>query len=179
MRYSVCIFLLLFLLCGCSLSGARGQYGLNLKEFPIDCGSLIKSIDVDRLGDAEFSSEVTQVDENMVKVHIRFDLRDTVKQDDWQVRIKPAFKPAFNWAPHLTPTADNIIDQHVFRSPALIATDRQRGIVIIPDLDMLSKSGRNRWYMDMDAENNILSLGMSASRVSDHVLYERQPGGSL
>lgn len=67
MRYSVCIFLLLFLLCGCSLSGARGQYGLNLKEFPIDCGSLIKSIDVDRLGDAEFSSEVTQVDENMVK----------------------------------------------------------------------------------------------------------------
>lgn len=30
--------------------------------------------------------------------------------------------------------------------------------------------------MDMDAENNILSLGMSASKVSDHVLYERQPG---
>lgn len=176
MRYSVYIFLLLFLLYGCSSSSVRAQYGLKLKEFPIDCDSLIKSIEVDRLGDAEFSSEVTQVDENIVKVHIRFDLKDTVKQDDWQVRIKPAFKPEFNWAPHLTPTVNNIIDQHVFRSPALIATDQQRGIVIIPDLDILSRSGKNRWYMDMDAENNILSLGMSASKVSDHVLYERQSG---
>lgn len=176
MRYSVYIFLLLFLLYGCSSSSVREQYGLKLKEFPIDCDSLIKSIEVDRLGDTEFSSEVTQVDENIVKVHIRFDLKDTVKQDDWQVRIKPAFKPEFNWAPHLTPTVNNIIDQHVFRSPALIATDQQRGIVIIPDLDILSRSGKNRWYMDMDAENNILSLGMSASKVSDHVLYERQSG---
>ena len=176
MRYSICLFLLLFFLYGCSSSGIREQYDLNLKEFPIDCDSLIMSIEVDKLGDAEFSSEVTQVDENMVKVYIRFDLRDTVKQDDWQIRIKPAFKPAFNWAPHLTPTVNNIIDQHVFRSPALIATDQQRGIVIIPDLDILSRSGKNRWYMDMDAENNILSLGMSASKVSDHVLYERQPG---
>lgn len=176
MRYSVYIFLLLFLLYGCSSSSVREQYGLKLKEFPIDCDSLIKSIEIDRLGDAEFSSEVTQVDENIVKVHIRFDLKDTVKQDDWQVQIKPAFKPEFNWAPHLTPTVNNIIDQHVFRSPALIATDQQRGIVIIPDLDILSRSGKNRWYMDMDAENNILSLGMSVSKVSDHVLYERQPG---
>lgn len=176
MRYSVYIFLLLFLLYGCSSSSVREQYGLKLKEFPIDCDSLIKSIEIDRLGDAEFSSEVTQVDENILKIHIRFDLKDTVKQDDWQVRIKPAFKPEFNWAPHLTPTVNNIIDQHVFRSPALIATDQQRGIVIIPDLDILSRSGKNRWYMDMDAENNILSLGMSASKVSYHVLYERQPG---
>ena len=70
MRYSVYIFLLLFLLYGCSSSSVREQYGLKLKEFPIDCDSLIKSIEIDRLGDAEFSSEVTQVDENIVKVHI-------------------------------------------------------------------------------------------------------------
>ena len=83
MRYSVAIFILLFLLCGCSSSSVREQYSLKLKEFPIDCGSLIKSIEVDRLGDAEFSSEVMQVDENMVKVNIRFNLKgDTVKQND-------------------------------------------------------------------------------------------------
>ena len=66
MRYSVYIFLLLFLLYGCSSSSVREQYGLKLKEFPIDCDSLIKSIEIDRLGDAEFSSEVTQVEENMI-----------------------------------------------------------------------------------------------------------------
>ena len=47
MRYSVYIFLLLFLLYGCSSSSVREQYGLKLKEFPIDCDSLIKSIEVD------------------------------------------------------------------------------------------------------------------------------------
>ena len=177
MRHTVYIFLLLFFLCGCSSSGDRKQYVLKLKEFPINYNSLIKSIEVDRLGNAEFSSEVTQIDENVVKVNICFDLKeDTVKQDDWQVRIRPAFKPTFNWAPHLTPTENNIIDQHVFRSPALIATDQRQGIAIIPDLDILAESTKNRWYMDMDAENNILSLGMSASKLSDHVLYERQPG---
>lgn len=49
MRYSVYIFLLLFLLYGCSSSSVREQYGLKLKEFPIDCDSLIKSIEIDRL----------------------------------------------------------------------------------------------------------------------------------
>lgn len=128
MRYSVYIFLLLFLLYGCSSSSVREQYGLKLKEFPIDCDSLIKSIEIDRLGDAEFSSEVTQVDENIVKVHIRFDLKDTVKQDDWQVQIKPAFKPEFNWAPHLTPTVNNIIDQHVFSFACSLLQQTNNGV---------------------------------------------------
>lgn len=177
MKSSVCIFLSLLLLCGCSSSNIKEQYSLKVNEFPIDYTPLIESINIDGLGNAEFSSEITEVDKNIVKVNIRFNLKGTtIQQDNWQVRIKPAFRPTFNWAPHLTPTDQNIIDQHVFRSPALIATNQQKGIVIIPDLDILSKSSKNRWYMDMDAEKNILSLGMSASKVSDHVLYERQPG---
>ena len=177
MKTSFNVLLSLLLLCGCSSSNIKEQYNLKVNEFPIDYSSLIESINIDGLGNAEFSSEITEVDKNIVKVNIRFNLKgETIQQDDWQVRIKPAFKPTFNWAPHLTPTDKNIIDQHVFRSPALIATDQQKGIVIIPDLDILSNSGKNRWYMDMDAEKNILSLGMSASKVSDHVLYERQPG---
>lgn len=177
MKSIICIFLSLSFLWGCSSSNAKKQYSLEMKEFPADYSSLIESVSIDGLGNAEFSSEITEIGTNMVKVNIRFDTKGaTVQQDDWQVQVKPSFKPTFNWAPHLTPTDKHIIDQHVFRSPALIVTDRQRGLVIIPDLDILSKSGKNRWYMDMDAENNVLTLGMSVSRVSDHVLYERQPG---
>lgn len=179
MRTSVYILLPLLLLCGYSSANIKEPYSLKVNEFPIDYTPFIESIKIDALGDAELTSEVTEVDKNIVKVNIRFNLKGrAIQQDDWQVRIKPTFKPTFNWAPHLTPTDKNIIDQHVFRSPALIVTDQQKGIVIIPDLDILANSGKNRWYMDMDAQRNILSLGMSASKVSDHVLYERQSGAT-
>lgn len=157
MKSIICIFLSLSFLWGCSSSNAKKQYSLEMKEFPADYSSLIESVSIDGLGNAEFSSEITEIGTNMVKVNIRFDTKGaTVQQDDWQVQVKPSFKPTFNWAPHLTPTDKHIIDQHVFRSPALIVTDRQRGLVIIPDLDILSKSGKNRWYMDMDAETTFL-----------------------
>lgn len=179
MKCAINILAAFFLLCGCTASVSTEKCLLKIDEFPEDYSQLIKSIEVDGLGDAELASEVTRVDKNIVKVNLRFNLKGkTIKQDDWQVKILPAFQPVFNWAPHLTPTDRNIIDQHVFRSPALIVTDRQKGFVIIPDLDILSGSCQSRWYMDMDAEKNILSLGMSSSKIPDHVLYEREPGAA-
>lgn len=179
MKISINLLLFLLFLCGCVSSDTKKQYNLELDEFPKDYSSFIESINIDGLGNAEFSSEVTEVDKNIVRVNIRFNLKSkTIRQDNWCVQIKPSFKPTFNWAPHLTPTNNNIIDQHVFRSPALIVTNQQRGLVIIPDLDILSNTSGNRWYMDMNAEKNTLSLGMSASRISDHVLYERTSGAT-
>lgn len=179
MKISINLLLFLLFLCGCVSSDTKKQYNLELDEFPKDYSSFIESINIDGLGNAEFSSEVTEVDKNIVRVNIRFNLKSkTIQQDNWCVQIKPSFKPTFNWAPHLTPTDNNIIDQHVFRSPALIVTNQQRGLVIIPDLDILSNTSGNRWYMDMNAEKNTLSLGMSASRISDHVLYERTSGAT-
>lgn len=179
MKISINLFLLLLFLCGFASSDAKERYNLRPNEFPIDYSSFIESINVDELGNAKFSSEVVEIDKNIVRINIRFNLKGkTIRQDNWCVQIKPSFRPTFNWAPHLTPTDNNIIDQHVFRSPALIVVNQQKGLVIIPDLDILSKTDGNRWYMDMNAEENILSLGMSASRISDHVLYERASGAT-
>jgi hypothetical protein len=47
---------------------------------------------------------------------------------------------------------------------------------MIPDLDLLKKGSPVPWYMDMNAPQNYLELGMSKSRVEEHVLYVRDKG---
>ena len=103
-------------------------------------------------------------------------LPDSLHQDDWQVNIVPGFVPEFHWAPHLTPTDNYIIAQHVFRAPALIVTSREKNLTIIPDLDLLNNDSPVDWYMDLDAPDNTLTLGLSKSEVKEHVLYVRTPG---
>jgi hypothetical protein len=76
----------------------------------------------------------------------------------------------------LTPTDNHVIDQHVFRSPALIVTDKEQTLVLIPDLEIMKKGTPVRWYLDLNAATNRLTLGMSNSRVTDHVLFERTMG---
>ncbi|MGV2685992.1 hypothetical protein GNF82_16840, partial [Clostridium perfringens] len=53
-----------------------------------------------------------------------------------------------------------------------------RTLMLIPDLDLITKDADARWYMDLDAPNNLLVLGMSRTRVSEHVLFEKVKGAS-
>lgn len=135
-----------------------------------------KAIDIiqyDLLGTQDGKTYVEAVDDNTLYVKLSFFLKNAVRQNDWRITIKPAFSPSFHWAPHLTPTDKNIIDQHVFRSPALIMADSCQTIMLIPDLDIMQKGTAVRWYMDMNAFSNELTLGMCNSHVSGHVLFER------
>lgn len=114
----------------------------------------------------------------VTKVHLQWQLNASVAQDDWQLIIQPRFKPSFHWAPHLTPTNQHIIAQHVFRSPALIVSAASQQLTIIPDLDLLSKKPDVDWYMDVDAPNNKLVMGMSQSSVKEHTAFIRARGGT-
>ncbi|WP_129594461.1 glycoside hydrolase family protein [Seramator thermalis] len=136
----------------------------------------ISKVQYDLLGNEKGISQIEVVDENCLHIQFCFFLNQTIRQDDWQVVVTPDFSPSFHWAPHLTPTPRHIIDQHVFRSPALIAADDRQVITLIPDLDIMKKGTPVRWYLDLDAENNRLVLGMSNSRVDDHVLFVRELG---
>lgn len=150
--------------------------GIDITQLPRAYQQSISTIHIDQLAGVEARSEIQIINNNLLKVNLVFDLPEPTVQDDWQIRIKPSFEPTFNWAPHLTPTDSHVIDQHVFRSPSLIVTNKDRGIVIIPDIDILSKGSPVRWYMDMNALKNELILGMSNTHVPEHVLYERTPG---
>jgi hypothetical protein len=128
------------------------------------------------LGDSKPVIQYKSVSKKMWKVSMVWVLKDSVRQDDWKIIIHPAYKPSFHWAPHLTPTDDHIIAQHVFRAPALITASAQKQISIIPDLDILRKVQPVGWYMDLDAVKEEMILGMSLSSVKEHTLFVRKSG---
>ncbi|CAH0120663.1 hypothetical protein PAE9249_03184 [Paenibacillus sp. CECT 9249] len=136
----------------------------------------VKSVTYDWLGPYEPTLERQELDGRLTHVTLSFSLEEQVPQDDWQLQIMPAFAPKFHWAPHLTPTDNHIIDQHCFRSPALIVHDERQWLAVIPDLDLLAAGTPVRWYMDMDAGRNMLTLGMSNYKVTEHVLFEKAEG---
>lgn len=134
----------------------------------------VESIHIDTIGGIRPAVSTEVIADGIARVRITFELADTVRQPDWQVRIRPGFSPTFHWAPHLTPTDDHIIAQHVFRAPAIIVADSGRQLTIIPDLDLIDKN--SSWYMDLDAPRNLITLGSSKSKVTEHVLFQRDTG---
>ncbi len=148
------------------------------EALPYSFKNYVANITFDKLGDQTGKTSVKKIDKNTLYVKITFDLKKNVQQDDWQINLRPAFNATFNWAPHLTPSDEHIIAQHVFRSPALIVTDSTHSLVLIPDLDIMQQGTPVNWYMDLNARENQLTLGMSESRISEHVLFKRSPGAN-
>lgn len=146
------------------------------KPFPAQLKPYIQSITYQPINGQYPKVSYAPIEKNITKVSLEWNLADSIKQDDWQVNIIPGFNPNFHWAPHLTPTDDHIIAQHVFRAPALIAASSQKQITIIPDLDILQLKQSPDWYMDLNAAKNTLTLGMSKSQVKEHTAYVRAPG---
>ncbi|MBK5196576.1 MAG: hypothetical protein JJE08_11245, partial [Proteiniphilum sp.] len=147
-----------------------------VKKTSLPFENSIHEIEYDYLGSDVGKIEVTVLDKNIVHLKITFTVEQSIQQDDWQLTITPGFSPSFHWSPHLTPTERHIVDQHVFRSPALIMSDDKQMIALLPDLDIMQKGTAVRWYLDLDAPNNRLILGMSNSSVAEHVLFHREPG---
>ncbi len=144
--------------------------------FPVQLKKAIENIHYDYLGQNPGKQSVKKIDEHTIHVHITFHIAEKIAQNDWQINIQTAFIPTFHWIPHLTPTDNHVVDQHVFRSPALIMADNKQVITLIPDLNIMEKGTPVRWYLDLDAQTNRLTLGMSESHVTDHVLFERVEG---
>ena len=152
---------------------AQERIELNKGVFPKNFSKAIDIIQYDLLGIERGKSHVKVIDNNTLYINLSFSLKNSVQQGDWRIAVKPDFLPSFHWAPHLTPTDRNVIDQHVFRSPALIVADDHQTLILIPDLDIMQKGTPVRWYMDMDTSSNTLILGMCNNHVSEHVLFER------
>ena len=155
---------------------AQDKTVLNKKTFPIVFRNAVEKIVYDKLGDEKGKTTIKLVDKNALHVKITFSPTEVIHQNDWQLNLTPAFSPSFHWAPHLTPTDIHIIDQHVFRSPTLIISDETQTFALIPDLNIMKKGTPVRWYLDLNAQTNTITLGMSNSRVSDHILFERETG---
>lgn len=147
------------------------------EPLPEPLRNYIDKIDYSKLGNHRPDVKYQMLSDSLVKVFVTWTLEDTVRQDDWQVKIFPKFDPDFFWAPHLTPTDEYIIAQHVFRAPALIVSSSRQQLNVIPDIDLIKEGTPVDWYMDLNATDNVLTLGLSKSDVKEHVLFKREPGG--
>ncbi len=169
------IFITVLFLCLISCL-PRGHSDRNVLEIPSALRPYVKAVDWDNLGNKKPESKIQKLDAGTYYIQLNFDAEQPVRHNDWQVRIRPSFEPDFHWAPHLTPAEENIIDQHVFRSPALIASSEEKLLIVVPDLEIMEKGTPVRWYMDLDAPNNVLALGMSEYEVIRGLFFTRIPG---
>ncbi|WP_202914598.1 hypothetical protein [Paenibacillus antri] len=142
--------------------------------------SFVKAIEIDPLGGAAPHLSVERIDEHATRVSIRFELDRRVEADDWRARVSPAFEPSLHWSPHLTPTDRHVVDRHCFRSPALLAADDRRVLALVPDLDAMTRREGVPWYLDLNAEDRELTIGMSETEPDEaaHVLFAKRPGAA-
>jgi hypothetical protein len=165
----------LFFILGISSLVLSAQPAAGQAAIPAALQPFVRDISLPQLGPTSPTIHYDQLQPGITHVLITWDLNDSVHQDDLQVNIRPAFQPVFHWAPHLTPTDSNIIAQHVFRAPALIVQSATSQLVLLPDLDLITNTPIP-WYLDMNAETNLLTIGLSNSHIKEHVLYYKKPG---
>ena len=171
-----------FMLCtilinGCTTERKPSNHNL---EVPKPFSSFIKEIKIGKLRSYKPKIDMELKDSNLLKVNLSFNITEPLQQDDWQIIITPSFMPNFHWSPHLTPTDQHVIPQHVFRAPALVASDTTtyKSLVIMPDVALIKKDGP-KWYMDMDALTNKLTLGFGDHKVKEHVLFVKESGATF
>ncbi|NLN93187.1 MAG: hypothetical protein GX130_07770 [Candidatus Hydrogenedens sp.] len=113
------------------------------------------------------------------RIRLRWELNEALELDDLALSFQLHFDPEFWWAPHLAPEEGHVIAQHVFRSPALISASSQGAFILVPDLDICGQNRDTPWYMDFDAQEKRMVLGMSLTDVPEHVLFRKIPGMKL
>jgi len=122
---------------------------------------------------------VTDAGQGWQRVRMAWRVAEPVQQDEVAVRVALNFEPDFWWAPHLAPADGYIMAQHVFRSPALIAAKGADTFVLVPDLEICGANEAQPWFMDLDAPERTLVLGLARSDLDTHVLYRKAPGMTL
>jgi len=161
--------------CLLSCTAARAQEIL-LNDLPAAVRLFVRQIGIDNMGVEKPAVRINFIDYRTVYIGISIDLREDIALDDWKVTIHPSFQPDFFWTPHLTPAEGYIVAQHVFRSPALIVSDRKKRIALIPDLSLMKRQTNPEWYLDLNAPANEMVIGVSKSRVKEHVLFVKDKG---
>jgi len=120
--------------------------------------------------------EVAEIEDGWQQVRMRWEVPREVAQDELSIRFDLAIEPDFWWAPHLAPEEGYVVGQHVFRAPAMIVQRDSLTLVIAPNLDVVGQRPENPWFMDYDAVQKKMWLGMVKTEIPHHVLFRKVPG---
>lgn len=150
-----------------------GRYAVTVDATPVL--SFIPPAVVDQRPDVA----VRNTPDGWQHVTMTWHLSDKVRQDELAIPFDLTFKPTFHWMPHLAPEPGFVVGQHVFRSPAIIATRDSLVAAIVPDLDCVGRSAGNPWFMDLDASAQRCWLGMTLTDIPVHVGFKKKSGMKL
>ena len=120
--------------------------------------------------------EIEEIDDGWHRVQMRWDVTEETAQDELSIPFDLDIEPDFWWAPHLAPEDGYVVGQHVFRAPALIVQRDALTLAIAPDLDVVGKREDNPWFLDYDAVEGKMWLGMVQTEIPEHVLYKKKSG---
>jgi hypothetical protein len=120
--------------------------------------------------------KTSEAEDGWQKVRLRWAVPKEIAQDELSVRFELAFEPDFWWAPHLAPYKGYVVAQHVFRSPAMIVQRGSLTFAVVPDLDIVGQLPENPWFMDYDATQRKMWLGLVRTDIPDHVLFKKASG---
>ena len=90
-------------------------------------------------------------------------------------------RTSFHWVPNLKKKPEDIIAQHVFRSPAIILSSKESRVAVIPDLDAIKSYPQTPYYLDLTFSKSgaVVSYGLSNYKTDQHVYYERKDSAFL
>jgi hypothetical protein len=90
-------------------------------------------------------------------------------------------RTSFHWVPNLKKKPEDIIAQHVFRSPAIILSCKESRVAVVPDLEAIKSYPQTPYYLDLNFSNNgaVISYGLSNYKTYQHVYYERKDSAFL
>jgi hypothetical protein len=120
--------------------------------------------------------EVSEEDGGWQRVRMWWQVSREIAQDELSIQFDLSIEPDFWWAPHLAPSEGFVVGQHVFRAPALIVQRDTLTLVIAPDLDVVGQRPGNPWFMDYDAVQGNMWLGMVETEIPEHVLFKKALG---
>ncbi|MEZ0326142.1 MAG: hypothetical protein ACAH95_09560 [Fimbriimonas sp.] len=85
-------------------------------------------------------------------------------------------KPDSTWAPGLRPGDQNVVGDHFFRAPAVVAQKGSLAATLMPDLYTLSDNRPIPTIIDLDCKNGVvdaplMSYGFSDYRLTGHVYF--------
>jgi len=127
---------------------------------------------------------VLRPDTDFVHIEITDTVRDTIPplfelllshfvfQPDGK-RLSNYKAPEFIWTPNLRPQDDQVIGDHVFRSPAVILQQKELFAALVPDLDMLVSHHPMSTILDLDLKNGAVSAPLFAFGFANYVPVDR------
>lgn len=125
-----------------------------------------------QLGDNPVAITCEECGDGWYNLTARAELREKAAVGDWKIQVSPTFQPDFYYTPHLTPEDDNVIDMHVFRTPVMMMGKKDLVVCVLPVMDHVQQ-GKNRVYMDLDARENRMTMGISTTEITSHVLFRK------